>query len=141
MIRCLAVLISGLLLSAPESFAQGLTQDQILQDLLQRPLSARAARWRCNVEKRNQYADGQCEAGSTQAGWMLLDLSERTYARCDARGCDRYSASVSTGGVFTSVQLDGRSMFLKVVNDGSQFVDVATLGVSAIVSVGRCAPT
>ena len=109
-------------------------------ELITRPLAVRASSWRCSVEHRMQCAGGRCEPGSTQPGWLSVDFPARTYSRCDPKGCDRYEAGVRVSGAFTTIDLAGRATFLKIVNDGSQFIEAASIGVSVIIATGRCAP-
>jgi len=67
-----------------------------------------------------------------------------TYFRCDAKGCDSYPVNVNPSGSFTQfIPLLGQAMLFKIANDDllankGEFVDVATLGTSTIVSFGKC---
>lgn len=72
-----------------------------------------------------------------QTAWMVLDFKEQSYQRCDVRGCDRRALEVSRSGIFT-VATAGDGTFLKALNDGGDFVDVATLGTSLFANFGRC---
>ena len=69
----------------------------------------------------------------------LLDLVRSTYSRCDHNGCDTYDAQMSKAGAFTTVDVLGRGLVVKVGDDGS-YVEVATLGTIVYVSHGSCAP-
>jgi hypothetical protein len=72
---------------------------------------------------------------------VRLDLAEKTYARCDSKGCDSYSITFSASGIFTTVSVRGSgSTFLKVLNDGSQYVEVASLHLAVHQNFGACKP-
>jgi hypothetical protein len=71
--------------------------------------------------------------------WVQLDLAAGQYERCDAKGCDSYRVTPQHGGIYTHLN-PTPSTFLKVLNDGSDFVDVASLGTSVLISYGRCTP-
>ena len=81
-----------------------------------------------------------CEQAPENTVWMELDFESGTYSRCDPKGCDIYTVTYSSGGVFTTVRLSQVGTLLKVVNDGSEFIDVATVGVAVITSFGTCQP-
>ena len=73
---------------------------------------------------------------------MRLDLAENTYGRCDSKGCDSYPMTFSAGGIFTTISLPGSgSTFLKVVNDGSQYLEVASLQLAVHQNFGACKPS
>jgi hypothetical protein len=67
-----------------------------------------------------------------------------TYFRCDAKGCDSYGVNVVPSGSFIQfVPISGQAMLFKVKTDdllGSkgEFVDIATLGRSSLISFGKC---
>jgi hypothetical protein len=71
--------------------------------------------------------------------WYPIDTVRATVSRCDARGCDTYQAAASQSGAFINLDVPGRGMLLKIASDGSNFVEVATLGLSVFVSFGVCA--
>jgi hypothetical protein len=70
--------------------------------------------------------------------WNVLDAARQTYARCDARGCDTYDASFSPSGAFIVIDVPSRGMVAKVAADKSSFLEVATLGMTALNSFGSC---
>jgi len=70
--------------------------------------------------------------------WNVLDVTRHTYARCDARGCDTYDASFSRSGAFIVIDIPTRGMVAKVAADRSSFLEVATLGMTALNSFGAC---
>jgi hypothetical protein len=73
--------------------------------------------------------------------WVNLDFDSLSYERCEQAGCDGYAMEVQRSGAYTVVTLLGRgATFLKVLNDGSESVEVASLGTGVIVYHGRCVP-
>lgn len=46
---------------------------------------------------------------------------------------------VAASGIFTVVTWSSAGQFIKVANDGSGFLEVGSLGISANVSFGTCA--
>lgn len=63
----------------------------------------------------------------------------RTVRRCDVRGCDRIEVEVDwSGSYFTFKQREG-AWFVKVLgSDEPPFIEVATLGLDALVYYGNC---
>lgn len=67
-----------------------------------------------------------------------------TYFRCNIKGCDQYPVTVKQSGEFIQfTPSQGQSMLFKVANgdtmvNNGEFIDVATLGVGAIISTGKC---
>lgn len=70
--------------------------------------------------------------------WSVVDITAKTYARCDAKGCDTYGAKLSTSGAFLNIDIPDRGVIAKMSSDGSSFHEVATLGHSIFVSFGSC---
>ena len=108
-------------------------------ELIRRPLATRASLWRCDpAVKYNCSADG-CKSVPALV-WVQLDLAAPArYDRCDAKGCDSYAVTPQPGGIYTLLN-PTPSTFLKVLNDGTDFVEVASLGTSVLISYGRCIP-
>jgi len=67
-----------------------------------------------------------------------------TYFRCDAKGCDSYPVEVNPSGEFTQfTPSQGQAILFKVatgdiLGNKGEFIDIATLGTGAIVSLGKC---
>jgi hypothetical protein len=70
--------------------------------------------------------------------WNLIDLESGRYSRCDNKGCDHYKISEKKSGIYLNIKLQGKATFAKMNSDGSNFIEVATLGVVALVSHGSC---
>ncbi len=99
----------------------------------------------CFPTSRFDCGGGSCTA-SAPATYYFVDYGTEsgTYFRCDAKGCDPYSVKVTTSGEFTQfTPSQGQAMMFKVatgdiLGNKGEFVDIATLGTSAIVSTGKC---
>ena len=100
--------------------------------------SVAAAELRCEIsEKHLCQPSADCTRVPAKV-WNLIDLENRTYARCDNSGCDTYDALVSTSGVVTRVEVPGRGLTTTLTDGGSSFVEVATLVDTVYVSFGSC---
>ena len=71
--------------------------------------------------------------------WIEFDLASKIYQRCDEKGCDDYAMTYSRSGIYTVVTVGGGT-FLKVLNDGSDFAEVVSLGTAVWNGFGVCAP-
>jgi hypothetical protein len=69
---------------------------------------------------------------------VKLDFREKTYSRCDKKGCDDYAMAFGSSGIFTTATPQLQGSFIKVVNDGSEYMEVATLMLEAYVNFGAC---
>jgi len=103
-----------------------------------KPMFERASQWRC-VPFRAQVCNSDGCRQTAPSIRIQLDFKARTYGRCDSKGCDTRAATVSAAGVFTSVTLSGGT-FLKALNDGAEFIDVASSSTSAFINTGVCKP-
>ena len=79
-----------------------------------------------------------CQTGVTGA-WAIVDFATGEYQRCDARGCDTYSATVTPSGQVINVEVPGKAAFIKVLPGGA-FSEVASAGTMTILSYGYCVP-
>jgi hypothetical protein len=84
-----------------------------------------------------------CDAGEgckplKPAIWNVIDLERQTYSRCDTRGCDNYDARVHRSGEFIVIDVPGRGMVAKLASNFSSFLEVTTIGTSALNSFGSC---
>jgi hypothetical protein len=67
-----------------------------------------------------------------------------TYFRCDAKGCDPYPVEVNQSGGFAQfIPSQGQAMLFKVatgdvLGNKGEFINIATLGTSSIISTGKC---
>lgn len=102
------------------------------------PLSAHGQTLRCQIDLKHQ-----CDAGSgcrrvQPTIWNLIDLTEQTISRCDAKGCDTYPARFSVSGAFINIALPERGMMARLKSDGGSFTEVATLADATLISFGVC---
>lgn len=105
------------------------------------PLFARAESWICLTQQRVVCGPEGCEHSQlTDRPFFELDGGGSIYSRCDAKGCTRRQSVSSKSGIYTIVDIPGSGTFMKLVNDGTEFVDVATSGTAAFVSHGVCQP-
>ena len=124
----LPLAVSGVLAAEPDN-----------RELTARALYERAPRWRCAIVQQYHCTEHGCrEVPPTVT--IVLDFARRRYERCDANGCGRHSLSVRTGGIYTTLS-PGPGTFLKVVNDGSRFVEVTSAAMETFTGYGRCERT
>jgi hypothetical protein len=92
--------------------------------------------WRCTPSTHFVCDASHCK-NAQPIIWIELDFSKKQYRRCDQKGCDSYAMESSTAGIFTSVFINIGTLF-KARNDGSDFVEVATLGTTTYNYFGKC---
>lgn len=103
------------------------------------------AEFSCFPTSRFDCGGGSCTP-SAPATYFFVDYGTEsgTYFRCDAKGCDPYPVEVNQSGEFTQfIPSQGQAMLFKVATgdisgNKGEFVDIATLGMGAIVSTGKC---
>lgn len=116
--------------------SEGLKQ---LASLAGKPLYERAPRWVCKPSERQTCdKDGCAPAPATVS--IKLNFQETTYSRCDEKGCDDYPMDFASSGIFTTATPQRHGSFIKVVNDGSEYMEVATLMLQVYVYFGACKP-
>lgn len=67
----------------------------------------------------------------------FVDLQSGTMSRCDANGCDKHPVDMMRSGAFMNISIPGRGTIAKL-SDLGDFMEVATLGNTALISFGRC---
>ena len=93
---------------------------------------------RCEVTSKFTCNPGGCRAHKLGA-FNLIDFDRRKFSRCDRKGCDDYPAVVSQPqGEYIIIDIPGRGIFAKLSNDGSEYVEVISLGTVILLSFGRC---
>ena len=135
-------LVVSLFLLLPASAQEGgkLGADrERLTDLFGRGLADRASKWRCTITSQYVCSKKGCDQNPPTV-WINLDFSANLYERCDAKGCDAYPMRSFVGGIYTTISLARPGTFLKAVNDGSEFVEVASMGNVTFNTFGRCTP-
>ena len=111
---------------------------RLMVELTSRSLSDRASQWQCRPESGNVCGSGGCTETEPTV-WVNLDFDGLRYGRCDPKGCSDNLMEVNRSGIYTTVTSTGGT-FLKVVNDGSESVEVVSLGTAVWVYHGRCTP-
>ena len=70
--------------------------------------------------------------------YLILDRSNKTFSRCDTKGCDSYDANFGSGGIFTNIQPRNPSgMMIKVLGN-REYIEMVTIGLSTVFQDGRC---
>jgi hypothetical protein len=139
--RLFIFLLVALLPAASACGEDSLSDDlKALTDLATRSLADRALQWECVPSIRYVCTPEGCEQNPGMVS-VRLNLGDNTYARCDSKDCDSYPMTVSSSGMFTIISLPGRGgTFLKVLNDGSQYVEAASLHLAVHQNFGACKP-
>src|SRR3989344_9470230 len=99
----------------------------------------------CFPTSRFDCGGGSC-VPAAPATYYFVDYGTEsgTYFRCDAKGCDSYPVNVNPSGSFMQfIPSQGQAMMFKVatgdiLDNKGEFIDIATLGTGAIVSLGKC---
>jgi hypothetical protein len=92
----------------------------------------------CKVDEKQSCSAGDgCQAVENKI-IVRIDLEKGTYSRCDAKGCDDFSAHFSLSGDFIIADVPGRGMFAKMSKNGSSYVEVVSLMTTILVSFGSC---
>ena len=92
---------------------------------------------RCEIASKFSCTSAGC-ATTKPSVFNIIDLELGKFSRCDANGCDEYSANVSRSGAYIIVDVPGRGTMAKLSADGTEYVEVATLGTTVLVSFGAC---
>lgn len=130
------LVVAALAVLTPHSVAQ---DDDDLVDLFSRQMDDRAVRWDCPTLVKEVCTSDGCES-ATPTITIKIDFEDSTYSRCDTRGCDTFSFLLPfPSGIFTIIE-PAPGTFFKALSDGSEFVEVATAGLSVHTAHGRCIP-
>ena len=136
-----SIALIALLFLGTAATAQDLDDFQAMTGLMTRPLAKRALQWECTPAIRFVCTSTGCEKQRGVVS-VRLNLAESVYSRCDNKGCDSYPMTFSSEGIFTTVILPGRGgTFFKVVNDGSEYLEIATLHLVSHQYFGTCKPS
>lgn len=69
---------------------------------------------------------------------LILDRQNKTYSRCDTKGCDKYDASFGSGGIYTNIQASNPNGGIIKVLGNRQYIEIATLGLGSVFQSGSC---
>lgn len=102
-------------------------------------LAGRAPLWRCEPARKLACGREGC-ADERDRARVTLDFARGAYRRCDRKGCETRPMTHRVSGMFTVIDLPGRGVFLKAVNDGSEYVEAVSEKGGAALTFGACAP-
>ena len=112
-----------------------------LIDLLKltgKSLGDHSPKWRCVPSSKFVCSQVACKSVQPTVA-VLLDFPMQTYQRCDDKGCDTHQLAKTSSGIYT-VAAPSAGAFLKALNDGRSYVEVASLGFDIHLSYGACSP-
>lgn len=69
--------------------------------------------------------------------WLEIEPVSGAYARCDAKGCDRYTATRSYSGAFLNLAFPDRAIFARLTASG-RYVETLALWDAIYVYHGQC---
>jgi hypothetical protein len=109
--------------------------------------AAHAQELKCEIGKKYVCDEGGCKPIPATV-WNVVNTLKRTYARCDARGCDTYEARIFQSGIFINIEVPGRSTIAKMSTldepisqiKAFSFHEVVTQLQAVYVSFGSCKP-
>lgn len=90
----------------------------------------------CTPATKSLCSGGICQ-NTRVTTWAKTNEAQKTYSRCDKQGCDTYDAGYSHSGVYTNIEVSGRSLIAKI-GPAKEFVEIAAMGTDVYVSYGRC---
>lgn len=108
-----------------------------LSILLLMTASARAETT-CTITEKFQCAQGQGCQPVKNSIIIRMNVEKQGYSRCDAKGCDDFTAQFALSGAFINIAMPANGMLAKLTSDGASFTEVATLGTSVYLSFGSC---
>jgi hypothetical protein len=109
---------------------------------------AQAQELRCEISQKYVCEADGCKP-SAPTTWNRIDLKKGTYARCEGNNCETYEARISHSGVFTIIELPGRSAMARIADPVAEvagfkalsFHEVVTQFHTVFVSYGSCKST
>lgn len=82
--------------------------------------------------------DGTNCTQSQPVVYLILDRPNKTFSRCDTKGCDAYDAIFGSSGIYTNIQPRNPSgMMIKVLGN-REYIEMATIGLNSIFQNGSC---
>jgi hypothetical protein len=102
--------------------------------MVSRPAAADV--WRCSPS-RALVCDAQGCQQIVPSTWLIVDFDQKQYQRCDKKGCDSYPMDARQSGIFVNVIFLPGALF-KAAQDGSGYVEVATLWLQRFLQFGSC---
>jgi hypothetical protein len=100
-------------------------------------IPANSAELKCEFGSRFWCDSGGCKTSKSKV-WNLIDVERSRLSRCDNNGCDHYPIISDPSGLFVNIIVPGRSMFVKLTRDASEYAEMVTMGMSFQLSFGSC---
>jgi hypothetical protein len=143
--RLFGVVISSVVICGQtvNVFAQSLDSfsksDGEAEQLWEESLGTRAIRWECESNKALVCNVSGCRDTSPVVS-IKLNFKSKTYERCSQGACSTFEMQNSTSGVYTLIDLPGRGVMFKALNNGQHFVDAASSNSTLFINFGACVP-
>jgi len=90
---------------------------------------------RCNISQKFKCSVAGCKDNQLDI-WNLVNLKSNKFSRCDRNGCDHYDMIASRSGLFIILDVPGRGMLAKIRPDDESYLEIVTVGMSALISYG-----
>jgi len=82
--------------------------------------------------------DGTSCTPSKPIVYLILDRPNKTFSRCDTKGCDKYNASFGSSGIYTNIQASSPIGLMVKVLGNREYIEMATIGLSSVFQNGSC---
>lgn len=97
-------------------------------------------KWKCTITYQEVCSSEGCKNVKPSV-WIELDAPMKAYRRCDKKGCNSNIMECSRSGIYTVCSGDtNHSFFIKILNDGTKFLEVASSMLGAFNGFGSCKP-
>lgn len=70
--------------------------------------------------------------------YLILDRQNKTYSRCDTKGCDSYDAIFGSNGIYTNIQASSPTGGMIKVLGNREYIEMTTIGLDSIFQNGSC---
>jgi len=109
------------------------------RDLMQNTLAKRGERWLCKPVTSNICGEEGCQRGKDSEVKIYINFQRPLLSRCDHKGCDHYEDPPVVSGMYTFFANKG-GYFLKILNDGTEYMEVSSIWLNAFIKYGTCEP-
>jgi hypothetical protein len=92
---------------------------------------------KCEIASKYACSRSGCQENQITV-WNIIDAQAGRFSRCDRKGCDHLEAGFSESGIYVNIWMPKKAMFAKLSLDGSDYVEVVSLGTNVLVSYGEC---
>jgi hypothetical protein len=96
---------------------------------------------RCDITSKFDCRAAGCkpmQPAFVHGHYNLIDLDERTFARCDEAGCGTWAAELSRGEGFIAIAVPGKGLTATLNLSTGSFVEVSTSIDLVYTSFGSC---